>query len=52
MHVPPTKLQAENVPVPLVVRVTVPVRAVAVGGDVSVTVIVQLVELLTTIVVG
>ena len=39
-------------PVPLLVRTTVPLGVIAVPGDVSVTVTVQLVELLTTIVVG
>ena len=41
-----------NVPVPLLVRPMVPLGVIAVPGDVSVTVTVQLVELLTTIVVG
>ena len=41
-----------KVPVPLLVRPTVPVGVMAVPGEVSLTVTVQLVELLTTIVVG
>ncbi len=44
--------QVLNVPVPLLVRVTVPVGLLAVPGEVSVMVTVQLVTLLTTIVVG
>ena len=41
-----------NVPVPLLVRPTVPLGVIAVPGEVSVTVTVQLVELFTTIVIG
>ena len=45
-------MQALNVPVPLLVNVTEPPGVIAVPGDVSVIVTVQLVELFTTIVVG
>ena len=45
-------MQVVNVPVPLLVRPIVPLGVIAVPGEVSVTVTVQLVELLTTIVVG
>ncbi len=48
----PPSVQALNVPVPLLVRVTVPPGVIAVPGEVSVMVTVQLVTLLTTIVVG
>ena len=48
----PDKEQALNVPVPLLVKVTLPVGVIAVPGEVSVIVTVQLVTLLTTIVVG
>ena len=48
----PPRVHVVNVPVPLLVRVTVPVGVLAVPGEVSVIVIVQLVELFTTIVVG
>ncbi len=48
----PDKEHALNVPVPLLVRVRVPDGVLVVPGDVSFTVTVQLVELLTTIVVG
>ena len=41
-----------KVPVPVLERPMVPLGVIAVPGDVSVTVTVQLVELLTTIVVG
>ncbi len=47
----PVNVQALNAPVPLLVKVTVPPGVVGVP-DMSVTVTVQLVELLTTIVVG
>ncbi len=47
----PVNVHAVNVPVPLVVKVTVPPGVVGVP-DMSVTVTVQLVELLTTSVVG
>ncbi len=48
----PPRVHVVNVPVPLLPRVRVPDGAIAVPGEVSVTVTVQLVELLTTIVVG
>ena len=52
VQLPAVKVHVENVPVPLLVRVIVPVGVLAVPGEVSVTVIVQLVELFTTIVIG
>ena len=48
----PASVQAVNVPVPLLLKVTLPPGVIGVPGDVSVTVTVQLVTLLTTIVVG
>ena len=48
----PPRVHVVNVPVPLLVRPIVPVGVMAVPGEVSVTVTVQLVELFTTIVVG
>ena len=48
----PPSVHVVNVPVPLLVRPTVPLGVITVPGEVSVTVTVQLVELLTTIVVG
>jgi hypothetical protein len=48
----PPNVQVVNVPVPELDSPTVPLGVIAVPGDVSVTVTVQLVELLTTIVVG
>ena len=48
----PPRVQVVNVPVPVLVRPMVPLGVIAVPGEVSVTVTVQLVELLTTIVVG
>ncbi len=46
------RMHGVNVPVPLLVRVTVPPGVIAVPAAVSVMVTVQLVELFTTIVVG
>ena len=48
----PPRAQVVNVPVPELVRPMVPLGVMAVPDDVSATVTVQLVELLTTIVVG
>jgi len=48
----PDNAQALNVPVLLLVKVTLPVGVIGVPGDVSVIVTVQLVELFTTMVVG
>ena len=48
----PPRVQAVNVPVPLLVDVTLPPGVIAVPSEVSVTVTRQLVTLLTTIVVG
>lgn len=48
----PDNVQVVNVPVPLVVRATVPVGVIAVPSDVSVTVIVQVVGLFSTTDVG
>jgi hypothetical protein len=45
----PARVQVVNVPAPLVVRLTVPVGVRAGVGEVSVTVIVQVVGWLTTI---
>ena len=48
----PPKVQTLNVPVPLLVKVTLPPGVIAVPGEVSVTVTTQLVTLFTTMVVG
>ena len=48
----PPSVHVVNVPVPELLRPMFPLGVMAVPGDVSVTVTVQLVELLTTIVVG
>ncbi len=48
----PDREHALNVPVPVLVRVTEPPGVIAVPGEVSVTVTVQLVTLFTTMVVG
>ena len=48
----PPSVQVVKVPVPELDRATVPLGVIAVPGEVSVTVTVQLVELFTTIVVG
>ena len=52
MQLPAAKVHVVKVPVPVLDRLTVPVGVLVVPSDVSVTVTVQLVELLTTIVVG
>ena len=52
VQLPAVKVHAENVPVPLVASVIVPVGVLAVPGEVSTTVIVQLVELFTAMVIG
>jgi len=46
------QLAALKVPVPLLAKVTVPVGVIAVPGDVSVTIAVHVVTLLTTTVAG
>ena len=48
----PPKVHALKVPVPLLVKVTLPVGVIAVPGEVSVIVTTQLVTLFTTMVVG
>ena len=48
----PPSVHVVKVPVPLLVSPIVPLGVIAVPGEVSVTLTVQLVELLTTIVVG
>ena len=48
----PPNVHVVNVPVPVLVRPTVPLGVIALPLDVSVAVTVQLVELFTTIVVG
>ena len=48
----PPRVHVVNVPVPLLLRLTVPVGVMVVPGEVSVMVTVQLVTLLTTMVVG
>ena len=52
VQLPAVNVHAENVPVPLVASVIVPVGVLAVPSEVSTTVIVQLVELFTAMVIG
>ena len=52
VQLPAVKVHVVKVPVPPLERLIEPVGVLAVPGEVSVTVIVQLVELLTTMLVG
>ena len=48
----PPSVHVVNVPVPLLVRPTIPDGVMTVPGEVSLTLMMQLVELFTTMVVG